>query len=122
MTNFELLGFTDMDTFYVTWCVAAGAVGAMLDYILKREDLVEFSPEPKKMTPQRWIPLMMARIFVGMLSGGFVWILLNGGMLQNKENFCRFVLMAFAAGFSSPAVLSKFRVQIDEKIATILSK
>jgi hypothetical protein len=59
---------------------------------------------------------------VGMLSGGFVWLLLNGGMLQNKENFCRFILLAFGAGFSSPGVLSKFRGKIDEKMAALLSK
>lgn len=122
MSNFEILGFTNMDSFYATWCVAAGAGGAMLDYILKRENLVEFSEDAKKMSPLRWIPLMFARLVVGVISGGFVWLLLNGGMLQNKENFCRFVLMAFGAGFSSPAVLSKFRNQIDDKIVKLLSK
>jgi hypothetical protein len=62
MSNFEILGFTEMGTFYVIYCVAAGAGGAMLDYILKRENLVEFSADAKKMPALRWIPLLAARL------------------------------------------------------------
>lgn len=120
MSKFEILGFTDMDGFVATCCLMAGAFGALVDYILKRENLVKFTAEAQKLKFMRWMPLMFARLMIGVASGGFVWLLLSGGMLQNRENFCRLIILAIASGFSSPAVLTKYRAQIGERISRVL--
>jgi len=89
---------------------------------MKREDLVHFSEDGKILTFRRWLPLLFARLVIALVAGGLVWITMNGGMQLNKENFCRFILLSFAAGLAAPALMTKLRERIETRMTKILSK
>ncbi len=112
-----LLGFTGKDLFISVTCMTIGAFGALADYVLKRDDLVNLPKEElNPMKWSRWLPLLLGRTFIGILAGFTIWIIMIGSMVDGKEAIAKLWLLSGLAGFIAPSIAVKYNKKLDKYI------
>jgi hypothetical protein len=119
MSHFEVLGFVDIDLLFLITGISCGGLGAVMDYVYKRNDFKNLSVN---IVPQvKWrayVPLFFGRVVIGCFSGLIIWLILYDILQHNSESYVRLALVSLMAGFSTPALLKSYQ----DKAAKIINE
>lgn len=119
MNAFNELGFVPMDLFVLASCIAVSVLAGITDHILRRDDFIQLPEiDPAPLSPKRWAPLLVGRVWISGIAGALLWIVLATGIPATKENYLRLVFLAFIAGAAAPDLALKYR----SRLANILGK
>lgn len=122
MENY-FLAYSALDMYILCLCIFTGILGGLVDHTLKRDDLINLPIiEPNPMPTKRWFPLLLARIFLGMIAGIVIWLLLIGSMKETKDAISNLLLLSGLGGFMAPSFASKYSKKIDKFLYDQVSK
>lgn len=99
-----------MDSLFVITACASGGIASMADYICKRSDFKNLPVND--ISQAKWkvyVPLLIARITIGVFSGFIMWLILYGILKHDSESYVRLILLSLMAGLSAPTLVKSYQ-------------
>lgn len=110
LNKLEIIGFNSMDGFFALTALCVGMLGAIADYLCKRNDFKNLPvDEIPKGKWQAFLPLFVSRTIVGGIGGSLIWIILFDILEHDSISYVRLIFLSFIAGLAAPALISSYQ-------------